>query len=84
MKNKKTGLLALIGLAAGAFAFWKYKNMSPDEKDRIKSKVSDTGRKIKETVDDVETSISDKYDQLKNKGKQEYKQGKQEFNDMTS
>ncbi|QAA80999.1 YtxH domain-containing protein [Aequorivita sp. H23M31] len=73
MSTKRTGLLALIGIAAGAFAFWKYKNMTPEEKEKIKSKVSDTGRRIKETVGDVESTISDKYDSLKNKAKQEYK-----------
>ncbi|MGB3342460.1 MAG: YtxH domain-containing protein [Aequorivita sp.] len=72
-KGKGLGVLALIGVAAGAFAFWKYKNMSAEEKAQLKSKVSNTGRKIKEKVDDVETAISDKYEQLKNKGKQEYK-----------
>lgn len=73
MNNKGKGLLALVGLAAGAFAFWKYKNLTPEEKRQLKSKVNDTGRKIKETVGDVESSISDKYDSLKNKAKQEYK-----------
>ena len=73
MNNKGKGLLALAGLAAGAFAFWKYKNLTPEEKRQLKSKVNDTGRKIKETVGDVESSISDKYDSLKNKAKQEYK-----------
>ncbi|SDX53191.1 hypothetical protein [Aequorivita viscosa] len=72
MNNKGKGLLALVGLAAGALAFWKYKNMSPEEKEQIKSKVNDTGRKIKETVGDVEASISEKYDSLKTKAKKEY------------
>ncbi|HLW31785.1 MAG TPA: hypothetical protein VKX40_05960 [Aequorivita sp.] len=72
MNNKGKGLLALLGVAAGAFAFWKYKNMSPSEKAELKAKVNDTGRKIKNKVDDVENAISDKYEQLKNKGKQEY------------
>ena len=72
MNKKGKGLLALLGIAAGAFAFWKYKNMSTEEKDQLKAKVNDTGRKIKNKVDDVESAISDKYEQLKNKGKQEY------------
>lgn len=72
MNKKGKGLLALIGVAAGAFAFWKYKNLSTEEKDQLKAKVNNTGRIIKEKVDDVEASISDKYDQLKNKAKQEY------------
>jgi len=73
MNNKGKGLLALVGVAAGAFAFWKYKNMSAEEKEQLKAKVNSTGRKIKEKVDDVEATISDKYEQLKNKGKQEYR-----------
>lgn len=72
MNGKGKGLLALVGVAAGAFAFWKYKNMTPEEKEQLKTKVNDTGRKLKSKVDDVEASISDKYDQLKKKGKQEY------------
>lgn len=71
--NKRTGLLALLGAAAGAFAFYKYKNMSDEEKQNLKDKVTDTGRKLKEKVGDVENTISNKYDQLKNKAKEEYK-----------
>jgi uncharacterized protein HemX len=71
MNNKGKGLLALLGIGAGAFAFWKYKNMTPEEKQQLKSKVNDTGRKIKETVDDVESSISDKYERLKGSAKKE-------------
>ena len=71
MNNKGKGLLALLGVAAGALAFWKYKNMSPQEKQRLKDKASETGRKIKEKVEDVEETISGKYDQLKNSAKKE-------------
>ena len=70
--NKGKGLLALAGLAAGAYAFWKYRNMSAEEKNQLKSKVKDTGRKIKDTVGDVENSISEKYETLKNKAQKEY------------
>jgi len=65
MNNKGKGLLALAGLAAGAFAFWKYRNMSPEEKQQLKSRVKDTGRKIKNKVDNVEATISEKYGTLK-------------------
>ncbi len=71
MNNKGKGLLALLGVAAGAFAFWKYKNLTPDEKKRLKNKANETGRKIKEKVGEVEESISGKFDQLKNKTKTE-------------
>ena len=59
MNNKGKGLLALLGVAAGAFAFWKYKNMSDDEKARLKGKVNNVGQKIKEGAQDVERSLTD-------------------------
>ena len=71
MNNKGKGILALLGVAAGAFAFWKYKNMSPEEKQRLKDKANETGRKIREKVADVEETISEKYDQLKSSAKKE-------------
>ena len=71
MNNKGKGLLALVGIAAGAFAFWKYKNMSPEEKQNLKNKATETGRKIKEKAGEVEETISEKYDQLKNAAKRE-------------
>lgn len=71
MNNKGKGLLALLGVAAGAFVFWKYKNMSPEEKQRLKDKANETGRKIKEKAGEVEDTISEKYEQLKNAAKRE-------------
>lgn len=72
MNSKGKGLLALAGLAAGAYAYWKYRNLSVEEKQQLKSRVQDTGRKIKNTVGDVESSISEKYESLKNKAQKEY------------
>lgn len=71
MNNKGKGLLALLGVAAGAFAFWKYKNMTPAEKQQLKDKATATGRKIRDKVEDVEDTISGKYNQLKNAAKRE-------------
>lgn len=71
MNNKGKGLLALLGLAGGAFAFWKYKNMSPEEKQQLKNKANETGRKIKEKAGEVEDTISEKYDQLKKSANRE-------------
>ncbi len=73
MNNKGKGILALIGLAGGAFAYWKYRNMSQEEKDAMKAKLNKTGDKIKESVADVEMTISEKYDQLKNSAKKHAK-----------
>ncbi len=71
MNKKGKGLLALLGIAAGAFAFWKYKNMTPEEKQRLKDKATETGRKIKEKAGEVEDTITEKYEQLKNSAKRE-------------
>ncbi len=71
MNNKGKGLLALLGLAGGAFAYWKYRNMSPEEKQNLKDKTNETGRKIKEKAGEVEETISEKYEQLKNAAKRE-------------
>lgn len=71
MNNKGKGLLALLGIAAGAFAFWKYKNMTPEEKQRLKDKANETGRKIREKAGEVEDAISEKFEQLKNTAKSE-------------
>jgi len=73
MNKKRTGLFALLGVAAaGALAYYKYKTMSPEEKENLKNKVNDTGKKIKEKVGEVESTISNKYDQIKTKAKDEY------------
>ncbi len=84
MNNKGKGILALLGVAAGAFAFWKYKNMTPQEKQNLKDKANETGRKIKEKAGEVENTISDKYDKLKNSANREANNLKRETNDMTS
>ncbi len=71
MNNKGKGILAMLGVAAGAFAFWKYKNMTPEEKQTLKDKATQTGNKIKEKAGEVQDTISEKYDQLKNSTKNE-------------
>jgi uncharacterized protein HemX len=76
-KQNKKGLLALLGIGAGVFAWWKYKNMSPEKKEqlhaqmneagqKVKDTVNDVSKKVKDTVNDVETTVKDKYDKLKN------------------
>lgn len=46
----KKGTLLLAGLAA--WAFYKYKKMSPDEKDQITEKIKTTGKKIVDNLPD--------------------------------
>lgn len=71
-KSNKTGLLAFLGLAAGgAYAWWKYKNATPEEKERLKSSINDAGSKIKDAYNDVEGTVSDNYKKLKTEVKKE-------------
>ncbi len=68
-RNNKNGLLALLGIGAGAWAFWKYKTMSPQEKDQLKTKINDAGEKLKKTVNDLEARVGNEYDRIKNSAK---------------
>lgn len=70
-KQQGQGLLALLGIAAGAFAWYKYRNMSPDKKQELQGKVNAVGQQFKDTINHVESTISDKYGQLKNGAKKE-------------
>lgn len=63
--QEKKGLLALLGLGAGVFAWWKYRNMSPEKKEELHAKVKDVGRKINDTVNDLDAKASQKYGELK-------------------
>lgn len=63
--QEKKGLLALLGLGAGVFAWWKYRNMSPEKKEELHSKVKDVGKKITDTVNDLDAKATQKYNQLK-------------------
>ena len=73
MKNKDKGLLALLGIGASAYAYWKYKQLTPEEKAKIKDKLDKVGDKFQETVDEVEITISEKYEQLKTAAKNKLK-----------
>ena len=65
-KQQGSGLLAILGIAAGAFAWYKYKNMTPEKKQQLHGKINDVSRQFKDTVSNVESTISDKYTQMKN------------------
>ena len=75
-KQQKKGLLALLGIGAGVFAWWKYKTMSPEKKEHLHSQLNEVGQKVKDTANevgqkmkdtahDVESTVKEKYDQLK-------------------
>lgn len=87
MKNQRgkgKGLLALLGIGAGVFAWWKYKNLTPEKKDELHSKVNEVGQRVKETYSDVESTVKNKYDELKNTAKGDVKDVTNEVKDMTN
>lgn len=70
MSTKKNGLLALLGL--GAIAWWKYKNASPEEKQKVKDTVNTAkdnfnkwGNDLKTKAGDVATQVQDKVNEAK-------------------
>jgi uncharacterized protein YjbJ (UPF0337 family) len=70
-KQQGQGLLTLLGIAAGAFAWYKYKNMTPEKKQQLHGKVNEVSQQFKDTYNSVESSISNKYGQIKNGAKRE-------------
>jgi gas vesicle protein len=60
----KGRLLALLGLAGGAFAYWKYKNLSPEEKERLKEKARKVGDEMKEAAVDIKDTLSEELDKF--------------------
>lgn len=70
-KQQGRGLLAIIGIAAGAFAWYKYKTMSPDKKQELHGKINDVGQQFKDTINNVESTISKKYGKMKNGAERE-------------
>lgn len=93
--NKGTGLLALLGIGAGVYAWWKYKNMSPEKKQQLHAKVNDVGQKVKDTYADVESTVKDKfsdvestvknkYDEFKNSAKKEADHIQNDYNNVSN
>jgi hypothetical protein len=71
--KKRVGLLAGLGLAAaGAYAYWKYRSLSPEERQELKDKVNATGQRLKNKAKQMEGKISDKYDEIKDKASDKY------------
>jgi uncharacterized protein HemX len=68
-KQYNKGLLALLGIGAGAWAFWKYKTMSPEKKEELKSAINEAGDKLKRTVDELESTVAENYDRTKGSAK---------------
>ncbi len=66
MTNNTKGIVGLLAMAAGAFGFWKYKNMTPDQKAALKDKARKAGDTLKESYTEVEDQVSEKLTSLRN------------------
>lgn len=63
--KKRNGLLALLGI--GALAFWKYKNMTPEEQENVKGKFDEAKRKFTEAGQDLKSKAESKFNEAKSK-----------------
>ncbi len=81
-KQQGKGLLALLGIGAGVFAWWKYKNLSPEKKEELHAKANEVGQKVKDTYNDVESTVKSKYDELKSGAQKGVSDIEADVNDM--
>ncbi|MBA6154471.1 YtxH domain-containing protein [Gelidibacter maritimus] len=81
-KQQGKGLLALLGIGAGVFAWWKYKNLSPEQKEELHGKVNEVGQRVKDTYTEVESTVKTKLDELKTGAKKEVSDIQEEVNAM--
>ena len=71
MIGKAGSILVLLGIAGGAYAYWKYREMNDDEKAQLKSRMKQTGSKIKDAATEVEATFADTFQILKRKVKED-------------
>ena len=72
-KNNTAGILAFLGAAAGAFAWWKYNNLSASDKKKLKNKITDVGDKVMDSVKDFQKSATDTITRTGNNLEESYK-----------
>ncbi len=65
MSTKKNGLLALLGL--GALAYWKYKNSSAEDKQKVKDTINTAKDNLTKFGNDMKGKVNETLDQAKNK-----------------
>lgn len=72
--KKRNGLLALLGI--GALAFWKYKNMTPEEQENVKGKFDEAKRKFSEAGQDLKQKAESKFNEAKSKVEEKVNEAK--------
>ncbi len=82
MGNKKNGLLALLGL--GAIAWWKYKNSTPEEKQKVKDQIDTAKSNVNKWGSDLKNKANDVASQVQDKASEYTKKAENAANDVKS
>lgn len=80
MGNKTNGLLALLGL--GAFAFWKYKNSTPEQQQAVKDKINSAKDNLTKYGNDLKNKANDVASQVQNKANEYAKKAENTAEDV--
>lgn len=59
MNKTELGIIAVIGVAAGSFAYWLYSSLTPAEKRALEDKALNAANKLLDTIKDVQKSATD-------------------------
>lgn len=68
MSTKRNGLLALLGL--GALAYWKYRNSTPEEKQKVKDQINAAKDNVTKLGNDLKRKANEVVSQVESKAKE--------------
>lgn len=67
MSTKRNGLLALLGL--GALAYWRYRNSTPEEKQKVKDQINAAKDNVTKLGNDLKRKANEVASQVESKAK---------------
>ncbi|MHA6698035.1 YtxH domain-containing protein [Chryseobacterium sp. A321] len=82
MGNKRNGLLALLGL--GAFAWWKYKNSTPEDQQKVKDQLDNVKNNVNKWGSDIKNKANDVASQVQSKAGEYTKKAEDTAQDIKS
>ncbi len=82
MGNKRNGLLALLGL--GAFAWWKYKNSTPEDQQKVKDQLDNVKNNVNKWGSDLKNKANDVASQVQSKASEYTKKAEDAAQDIKS
>ena len=69
--------VVILGLAGGAYAYYKYNQLSEEEKEELKQKAKKFGKEVKDTAIDLGETLKEEFDNITRSAKQAYKEATQ-------